>query len=272
MRDVLGDPEVVERHPQREVAKTMWVCEKIVPPIATWLLNYTDIDKEEGLTEEEKRVFVEWDEQFGHLNEEEQPWVASCNCSKHVLYPRKEEVGRGHVVVIENGGFNSPILEAVGKKAYKQQEPEWKVHHHPEEGLAEYVEYKVRSGVGQREDYKGWKDLINKKVMWPVDKEVHTLPQGAQGMQKMKDTKKDFAFVKEFRGLHNWVGVCKQLYKHRRDIYLQNNGFVVAPKSEEAILRRHEDYHAERLLVVNRRLPYIYGIWKAKKEDIRWIR
>ena len=50
----------------------MWVCEKNVPPISTWLLNYTDIDKEEGLTEEEKRVFVKWDEQFGHLKTEEQ--------------------------------------------------------------------------------------------------------------------------------------------------------------------------------------------------------
>ena len=30
--------------------------------------------------------------------------------------------------------------------------------------------------------------------MWQVDKEVHTLPQGTQGMKKVKDLKEDFAF------------------------------------------------------------------------------
>ena len=39
IRDVLRDPEVVHRHPEPEVAETMWVCEKNVPPISTWLLQ-----------------------------------------------------------------------------------------------------------------------------------------------------------------------------------------------------------------------------------------
>ena len=126
-------------------------------------------------------------------------------------------------------GFNSPTTEDVEKKGYKlkQQEPEWKVLHHLEEGLTEYIGYKVRSGAGQTEDYEGCKDLIKKKVMWQVDKEVHTLPQGTQGKQKVKDMKKEFAFLKEDTGPHNWVGVCKRLYKHRRDIYLQSDGFEV---------------------------------------------
>ena len=81
--------------------------------------------------------------------------------------------------------------------------------HHLEGALIEYVEHKVRCGAGQREDYKGWKDMIKKKVMLQVDKEVHALPQGTQGMQKVKDMKTDFAFLKEDRGLHNWVGICK---------------------------------------------------------------
>ena len=64
----------------------MWVCEKNLPPAATWLLNYTQVDKEEDLTEDQMEAFRRWDQKNGHLKEEEQQWEQSYTCFKHVKY------------------------------------------------------------------------------------------------------------------------------------------------------------------------------------------
>ena len=42
-------------------------------------------------------------------------------------------------------------------------------------------------------------------------------------------------------------------------------------EEEKDILDRHEEFHMENLLEVNRRLPYVYGICKAEMRDLRWI-
>ena len=61
IRDMLRDPKLVERHPQKELTENMWVCEKNLPPVATWLLNYREVDKEEDLTEDQMEAFRRWD-------------------------------------------------------------------------------------------------------------------------------------------------------------------------------------------------------------------
>ena len=52
IRDMLRDPGVVERHPQKEVTENIWVCQKHLPRAATLLPNYTKVDKQEDLTED----------------------------------------------------------------------------------------------------------------------------------------------------------------------------------------------------------------------------
>ena len=46
---------------------------------------------------------------------------------------------------------------------------------------------------------------------------------------------------------------------------MQGEGFEVTEEEENDILDRHEEFHMENPLEVNRRLPYVYGIYKAEK-------
>ena len=146
------------------------------------------------------------------------------------------------------------------------------------EGLVEYMEWKVRKGEGNRNSYKEWVEAVRQKVRWQLDIEVHTVPTGKEGARKIKELEEALVFVKEDRGPHNWVAVREQLYKyiykvykHGRGQHVQGEGFKVTEEEEKNILDKHEELHMDNLLAVNRRLPYGYGICKAKNGDPRWI-
>ena len=47
--------------------------------------------------------------------------------------------------------------------------------------------------------------------------------------------------------------------------------FVDANESQDDILKRHKEFHLERMLEANDRLCYPYGIWKSAKRKMRWI-
>ena len=66
------------------------------------------------------------------------------------------------------------------------------------------------------------------------------------------------------------MAVCKQPYTRGRAQYVQGEGFEVTEEEEKDILDKHEEFHMENVLEVKRRLPYLYGIYKAKR-DLRWI-
>ena len=46
---------------------------------------------------------------------------------------------------------------------------------------------------------------------------------------------------------------------------MQREGFEVTEEEEKDIVDRHEDFHMKNLLEVQRRLPYVYGIYKVEK-------
>ena len=98
--------------------------------------------------------------------------------------------------------FNSPRLEAQEKKGYKfkEQGAEWTVLEALEEGLTEYVERKVRKGEGNRDSYREWVEAVRQKVRWQLDTEVHTVPTGKEGAQKIKALQEAFVPRKDARG------------------------------------------------------------------------
>ena len=109
------------------------------------------------------------------------------------------------MVTIEADYFNSPLLEALEKKGckFKEQGAEWTLLEALEEGLTEYVEWKVRKGEGNRDSYREWVEAVRRKVRWQLDIDVHTVPTGKEGARKIKELQEVFVFVKEDRGPHN---------------------------------------------------------------------
>ena len=52
VRKVIRDPEVCRVHPHPTEAERIWVCERNVPPIGSWLLNYTAMEDQSPLFQE----------------------------------------------------------------------------------------------------------------------------------------------------------------------------------------------------------------------------
>ena len=61
VRSIIREPEVCKVHPDPTAAERIWVCERNVPPIGSWLLNYTAMEDQE-LTVFELAAIVEWEE------------------------------------------------------------------------------------------------------------------------------------------------------------------------------------------------------------------
>ena len=131
-----------------------------------------------------------------------------------------------------------PLLEKKGYK-FKEQGAEWTVLEALEEGLTEYVAWKVRKGEGNRDSYREWVEAVQRKVRWQLDTKVHTVPTGKEAARKIKELHEAFVFVKEDRGPHNWAATCKQLYKYKR--YVQGEGFEVTEEEEKDIVDRHQE-------------------------------
>ena len=47
VRNILREPAVCKSHPDPTAAERIWVCERNVPPIGAWLLNYTAMEDED---------------------------------------------------------------------------------------------------------------------------------------------------------------------------------------------------------------------------------
>jgi hypothetical protein len=92
------------------------------------------------------------------------------------------------------------------------------------------------------------------------------------GRKEVEDLQKHLVFLKEDRAPHVVVGMCKYRYMFERSRYLnQGETFQVTTEKPQDILKRHWNFHVERALQANNRLPYIYGIWKSAKRNLRWI-
>jgi hypothetical protein len=97
-------------------------------------------------------------------------------------------------------------------------------------------------------------------------------PTGGSGQQEAAKLQEHLVFLKEDRAPHVVVGVCKLRYMYERDRYLTGgHTFQLDHEGRERILARHREFSESRGLQVNNRLPYIYGIWKSAKRNLRWI-
>ena len=139
-------------------------------------------------------------------------------------------------------------------------------------GLEGYIFYKTKHN-GDPAEYELWKKAILSRVKQKLDDGQNTLyPQGGTGEKEVAELQKHLVFLKEDRAPHVVVAMCKHRYMYERDRYLfQGQTFQVDEEGETNIMERHKQYHDAKGLKAHNRLPYIYGIWKSAKRNLRWI-
>ena len=125
---------------------------------------------------------------------------------------------------------------------------------------------------GDPANYELWKQAILARVQDKLGKgDCTLLPSGGMGRKEVEGLQRHLVFLKEDRAPHVVVAMCKYRYMFERSRYLQGSTFERVSEPPESILNRHWAFHEERGLEMNNRLPYIYGIWKSAKRNLRWI-
>ena len=268
VRSIIREPSVCKAHPNPTDAERIWVCERNVPPIGSWLLNYTAME-DEDLDANKRHALEVWDKLTGGETSD-----ATCGCFSAVVNPGKEDTWKGHICTTNVLKFRSPLVRALLRKghAFKLNQGEETLLLELCKGLDGYIDYKTKR-EGDPSEYEAWKQAICTRVREKLGRVDSTLyPSGGMGYKEITELQKHLVFLKEDRAPHVVVGMCKHRYMLERDRYLyQGSTFTEDTEGEETILKRHRDFHENRGLRSNNRIPYIYGIWKSAKRNLRWI-
>lgn len=99
------------------------------------------------------------------------------------------------------------------------------------------------------------------------------MPEGYPGLrQQIQAAQAALVFGPEDRAPHGLFFACGRIYASQLHSRLQESrSFEVDPRPEAEILAVWENFNTEWELQHHSRLPYLYGVWKAKKESFRWI-
>eukprot|EP00667_Euglena_gracilis_P000489 EG_transcript_489 len=273
VRKVIREPQVCKLHPDPTAAERIWVCERNVPPIGSWLLNYTALE-DEDLTAEKKAELQYWENINGEKDPKNQRQEETCPCFSHILHPQVEDVWKGHVCTADVRKFNSPLVRGLLIKghAYKLEQRAETLLQELGKGLDGYIQYKTKR-EGDPVDFEAWKSAIIRRVKEKLTNSDNAMfPTGDTGQKEIRALQEHLVFLKEDRAPHVVVAMCKYRYMYERDQYLyEGHTFQVDKEDPQALTQRHWDFHEKRGLQPNRHIPYIYGIWKSAKRNLRWI-
>ena len=180
-----------------------------------------------------------------------------------------------HVCVWNSEKFRDPTVRELWKKGHKLKLPmaDETLHAKITEGPEGYTYYMRRKHEIPRDVFAAWLGAITRRVQEELALQPRELKsQGGYGMDAVKRVHKDLAVVKEDRGPHNIVVMCKKTDFGARHQYMEAQGtFEDAQETTEQVLQRHEQWHLERGLPSHYRLCYLYGTRKSAKRSLRWI-
>ena len=144
IRGSIREPGVCKVHPDPTAAERIWVCERNVPPIGSWLLNYTAMEDEE-LDAKTREAVENWEEEEGEKEPQAQK-RDNCGCFTTVINPEEADVWKGHICTAEVRKFNSPLVRALLRKghAFKLSLGEETLLMELSKGLDGYIEYKTK--------------------------------------------------------------------------------------------------------------------------------
>ena len=165
-----------------------------------------------------------------------------------------------------------------GKK-YRLEQPLPSVLPRLEEGLTQYVDYKMRSHRGDA-DYAAalekWAAAVMAKAQARLQAAAvaqHPAPDGYPGLrEQIKAAQNALVFGPEDRAPHAFFYACGRLDASKLDYRLMDSGaFMQETRDRYEVLQEIAEFNESLQLQHHKCLPYLYGGWKAKKQAFRWI-
>ena len=256
---ILRDPAVYKAHPEPDVAAAIMVVHRFAPNIASVLFNY--------------KVWA----MHPAAMPNERPEL--CPCHTQVLEGATKV--DGHVLSTNPAELASPYLRGIlskGKK-YRLRQPVSSVLAHVRDGINEYLDYKKRRNRDDPEYHKAldtWAHAVMARARWRATEAAKTRPQEPDGYPDMDNqlaaAQNALVFGPEDRAPHAVFFACGRAYAAKLHARLEEEGaFGHETATADELLRRIEAFNQNLSLKHHKRLPYLYGAWKAKKQTFRWI-
>jgi len=257
--DIIREPEVYRLHPDPDVGAAIMVSHRFAPQIASALFNYKD-----------------WAMKPQPLDPSRE---AGCPCRTQVR-PNATLV-EGHVLSTNPEELASPYLRDIlcrGKK-YRLKQPVYSVLARVDEGLAQYVDWKRKANPddeGYHQALLAWADAVKARAQARLMQAARDNPPEPDGYpdlhRQMEAAKRALVFGPEDRAPHALFFACGRLFAAKLHERLEQVGaFAREDLPPRDLLERIRAFNDGLQLTHHKRLPYLYGAWKAKKQAFRWI-
>ena len=257
--DLFRDPAIYKLHPEPDVAAAIMVVHRFAPQIASDLFNYSEWSTRTPPPESTRDT--------------------TCPCHNQVL--PDTPLLEGHVMATDPAFLKSPYLQdilAKGKK-YRLQQPLASILPRLQEGLTEYIDHKMKAKRGDNAfaaAMEKWSSAVMAAAKARLAQAAINQgpePEGYPGLkQQLNAAKNALVFGPEDRAPHAIFFACGRLYAAKLKHRLHDSGaFVVVDKHPENILADIEAFNESLGMPHHAMLPYMYGAWKAKKSQFRWI-
>jgi len=256
--NIFRDPAIYGLHPEPDLAAAIMVCHRFAPQIASDLFNYKD-----------------WSMRPQPMGVED---AGTCPC--HTVVLPGTELVEGHILSTEPGQLASPYLRdilAKGKK-YRLQQPVSSVLARVNEGLAQYTAHKKKGNDDPdfHEALENWAAAVVARAQLRLSQAAIARapkPEGYPGLkQQLRAAKNALVFGPEDRAPHALFFACGRLYQARLHQRLtEARSFDLHAGAAEDVLGGIRVFNEGLGLQHHNRLPYLYGVWKAKKKAFRWI-
>jgi hypothetical protein len=256
---IMKDPDVYRLHPEPDVAAAIMIVHRFQPNIAATLFNYKD-----------------WSIAPAPMPTGE---AEACPCHRQVL--PGTALMEGHICDTDVTKLAGPYLRDILSKGrkFRLEQPMSSVLPRLEEGLEQYVSYKVRAkrgDAGYLMQLERWADAVMAKARTKVVQGAAAqlpMPDGYPGLRdQLRRAKAALMFGIEDRAPHAIFYMCGVLYASKLHERLNVPGaFVTETRPPKEVLQDLSTANETLGLTHHNRLPYLYGGYKAKKKAFRWI-
>jgi hypothetical protein len=259
LRTILHKPEIVGLHPSPEVATSIRICDKLVPPLRTQFCNFTTT-----------ALKVTSSISLAHPD--------TCPCLK--TFPNCKNRVDGHVVTVDYNCIPDTNLRNLfwqGSK-YRLNFEESDALLAITIGLDEYVHKACKlisktrgmdpNQITQyRANLSEWRDAVLQECSSNLRTHNHHLqsnvPQDTR--QALKRLQHDFVICPVDKTSHNLAICCKNWYLHKLSSELDSPSYAPSQESPAEIVRRHAEWNEQWDYKHYNILPYLYYVLKAHK-------
>jgi Josephin len=258
LRSILHDSSITQLHCDPELASSLRICDKLIPPLRAQFCNFTNVSLQV-------------------TSNMSLPPANTCPCRQ--AFPNCTDLVDEHVVTVNYNNIPDNGLRHLfwqGSK-YRLNFNHADAIHAVTIGLNEHIDKVCTSNTArfltaeQRTTMKDklttWRDEVLRRAISNLKTYNHQLQSSIPLSTHiaLKHLHNNFVICPVDKTSHNLAICCKQWYLHRLSTELDSPSYTSVQESPQTILNHHAQWNKDRGYAHVNVLPYLYYVLKAHK-------